>query len=490
MKSKLGILTSSLAVLLVASGAWAQLPSVPGMAQGGMGSGSGQETVQALQERANAQNPFLGGVPEGKATAEVLSLTLKDAIQRGLRNNLGPVLSNQASRAAAAERWRQLSNLLPNLRATSGWTKETINLTTFGLPLPPGTPNVVGPFSVVDSRAHLTQNVVDLHAIENERASSHNLAAAKLSYQDARDVVVLAVAGLYFQVEANESRVAAGQARLATAEAIYQQSVDMKKAGVAAGIDVLRADVERHSEQQRLLMEQNDLAKSKLQLGRAIGLPIGQKFEIAEKVPFTPAPPITEEAALQTAYASRADYKAQLALVKGAENAKRAATAERLPTLRFTGDYGNLGRSNYSNAKATYAVGLGVELPIFEGGKAHGDELAADAQLQRARAQAEDLRSRVDFEVRSALLDQNSAAQQVQVAQEGLSVATEELTQARDRFAAGVADNLEVTRAQEAVANANENLIGAIFAHNVAKASLARAMGVAEEAAQQFLGGK
>lgn len=466
-----------LAVLLVPVWAAAQGPT------------AGQVAAQALQEQANAQNPFLGGVPEGKATPEVLPLTLKEAIARGLRNNLGPVLANQMTRSAAAARWQSLANVLPHVSAGSGWVREEINLTIFGLPLPAGTPTVVGPFSVVDSRARLTQNLVDVHALEGVHASSEARKAAQLNYEDARDLVVLAVAGLYFQVEANDARVTAGKARLETAEALYRQAVDLKKAGVVAGIDVLRADVERKTEQQRLAASQNGRDKSKLQLGRAIGLPIGQKFELAEKVPYQAAPPITEEMALATAYGSRADYAAAKALVRAAEFEKNAARAERLPALRFNADYGHIGRSNYSNAKPTYSLGLMVDLPLFQGGKEHGDELAADAQLQRRRAQLEDLRSRIDYEVRSALLDLNTAAQQVQVAQEALQLSEQELGQARDRFAAGVADNLEVTRAQETVANANENLIAAVYAHNFAKASLARAMGVAVEAAQQFLGG-
>lgn len=478
MKSKwIGATAIFLAVQWMTAAAAAQGPT------------AAQVAAEALQQQANAQNPLLGSVPEGQATAETLPLTLKDAIARGLRNNLGPVLAGQVTRAAAGARWQALAHVLPHVNATSGWVKEEINLSIFGLPLPAGTPTVVGPFSVVDSRARLTQNVFDLHSLEGVHASSERLKASQLDYEDARDLVVLAVAGLYFQVEANGARVTAAKARLATAEALYRQAVDLKAAGVVAGIDVLRADVERKAEQQRLVADQNGLDKSKLQLGRAIGLPAGQKFELAEKVPYQAAPPITEEMALETAYKSRSDYAAAKALVRAAEYEKNAARAERLPALSFNADYGHIGRSNYANSRATYSLGLMVDLPIFQGGKEHGDALAADAQLKRREAQLADLRGRIDYEVRSALLDLNTAAQQVQVSQEAVQLSDQELQQARDRFAAGVADNLEVTRAQEALATANENLIAAVYAHNFAKASLARAMGVAVEAAQQFLGG-
>lgn len=465
-----------LGFLLVTPAVWPQAPA------------PSQVAAQAMQQQATEQNPFFGSVPQGKPTAETLQLTLKDAIDRGLRYNLGPVLSGQATRAAMGARWQALADLLPNVNARVGVVRQQINLRTFGLVVP-GIPDVVGPFSVVDNRARMTQNLVDLHAIHRVQAASEEVKAADFSYQDAKDLVVLAVAGLYFQVEANQSRVEAAQARLTTAQALYNQAVDMKKAGTVAGIDVLRADVEQKSEQQRLLANQNEYDKSLLQLGRAIGLPPGQKLALAERVPYQPAPPLTEEMALNTAYQSRADYKAAEALVRSAEDTKKAAWSEHLPALRFAGDYGYIGRT-YATARATYTLGIGVDLPIFAGGRAHADELQADAQLKQRQAQVEDLRGRIDYEVRSALLDLNSAAQQVGVAQSALEVANQELVQARDRFAAGVGDNLEVTRAQEVVAAANENLISAVYAHNFAKASLARAMGVAEEAAQQFLGGK
>jgi len=283
--------------------------------------------------------------------------------------------------------------------------------------------------------------------------------------------------------------VDAATAELKTAQAIYDQAVDLKKAGVVPGVDVLRAQVELQAQRQRLLYVQNEFQKQKLNLARAIGLPAGQEFSLADQIPYAPAPALTLEEALDRAHRSRADYRSAVALVRAAESNKKAAQSERLPALRFNADFGDIGLAP-GNSHETFTVAANMRVTIFQGGLVRGKVLEADALLRKRQAELEDLRSRIDYEVRTGFMDVKSSGEQVQVATSAVALAQEQVKESQDRFAAGVANSLEVVQTQEALATADENYISSLFTFNFAKASLARAMGVAEEVAKQFLGGR
>ena len=437
---------------------------------------------------SSAQNPFLGSTPQ-KPVPGVLNLSLQDALQRGLRYNLGLLLSNQGQRQAEGARLGARSRLLPDITTRTSYTAQQVNLATFGIPPIPGVPPIVGPFEVFDTRGFVTQRILDFNSLNSLRAQSDATKAARYSYQDARDTVVLVVGGSYMQAVASAARIDAVRAQLQTATALYQQTLDMKNAGLAAAIDVLRSQVEMQAQQQRLLAVQNDFEKQKLALARTIGLPTEQAFALTDTMPFTPAPPITLQQAIEEAFRSRADYRSAESLLHAAEMAKKAANDERLPSLSFNGDYGDIG-NRPTASHGTFTAAAALKIPIFQGGMVRADQLQADAQLEQRRAQVEDMRGRIEYEVRASFLDLKTAADQVNVAKSSVDLATQQLGQARDRFAAGVTDTIEVVQAQEALAAANDNYISALFAHNLAKLSLARALGVAEEASQKFLGGK
>ncbi len=438
-----------------------------------------------------SQNPILGSVPSGQSTGQTVQLSLSDAIDRGLRQNLGLILGEQGTRAARAQRLRHLSDLLPNINAHTSETVEQTNLAAFGFPvnLIPGISPIVGPFSVFDARATYSQRLFDWKAIENTRSADEGIKAAQLSYKDTRELVVLVVTDLYLQEVLSKSRMDVAQVQLDTANAVYQQAQDLEHAGLAAQIDVLRAQVEMQSQEQRLLSAQNDLQKQKLTLARAIGLPVSQALETTDTIPYAPLPPVTLEQVLADAYRNRADYQQAQTLVKAAELARSAAQAGRYPTVRVDGDYGVLGRAPGSS-HGTFTAAASLQIPIFQGGRVRADVLESDALLQQRQAELSDLHNEIENEVRTAFLDVNTAARQVQVAQSSISLANQQLQESRDRLAAGVANTLEVVQAQEAVATANETYLSALFTHNLAKASLARAAGMAEQAVKQFLGGK
>ena len=330
-------------------------------------------------------------------------------------------------------------------------------------------------------------SLLDFTRLRNYRASRQNVQAVQFAARDARDLVVLAVTGAYLQVIASASRVTSTRAQVETSRATYQQAVDRHDAGLAARIDVTRSQVELQTNQQRLTSVENDLAKQKISLGRLIGLPPGQDFALTDDLPYAPLADITLDQALQRAAVNRADLKSAEAQVQAAETARQAAAAERYPTVQVSGDYGLIGTSPTSS-HGTFSVTGSVRMPIFQGGRVQADVEQADAALEQRRSEYQDLKGRVDADVRSAFLDLNSAASQVSVAQSNRLLAADTLAQARDRFTAGVADTVEVVQAQEAVAAAEQDYIAALFAHNLAKASLARAMGQADQTIRQFLG--
>lgn len=466
------------------------LPPAPSGPQYG---GTGNTTQSGVTSSGPAfanQNPYAGSVPEGKATPEVLQLSFKDALERGLRNNLGILLQSDTTLAVRGEKWKELSALLPHLSASATQSVEQLDFAALGFRFNiPGVPKVVGPIGVFQSGVYLSQSVFDYNAIQRTSGARQDERAAQYSYKNARELVVLAVGNTYLLTLAGAARVDTAQAEVQTAQALYDKAADQQKAGVSPAIDVLRAQVELQSQQQQLIVARNDYAKQKLQLARVIGLPAGQEFSLTTHAPYEPLVTAGLEEDLRRAYLARPDYLAAVLQVRAAEAQRRAATGEHYPTVDIAGDYGAAG-VNIGNSHGVFQIGATLNIPITAGGKTHADVLQAEAALRQSRQQLEDLRGQIDYEVRTARLDLTAAADQVEVARSSVDLANQTLIQARDRFAAGVTDNLEVVEAQEASVAANESYISSLYAHNVAKIELAKAVGFAEEGVKQYLQGK
>ena len=456
--------------------------------QGAVPYGAPAVTVQGPSD-LQVQSPYLGGVPTGEANPTPLSLSLEDAVVRGLRQNLGGLISSDALSGAQGERWRALSALLPDLTtATSFGIRQNDLKAIIGIDVP-GHPPVIGPFGVFDTRASLDQSVFNWESIEHARSSAAQVKSARDSYKNARELVVLVVASNYLLVIADQSQVESALAQRDTAKALLDQTTDQKAAGLAAAVDVLRSDVELQAREQRLIVARNNLAKQKRVLARAIGLPAGQAFDITTEVAYQPLTTPTLDEALQQAYNSRADYKSLTEQVRSAELQKKAASAERYPTLSVLADYGSIG-TNFASNHGTVDAAAELRLPIFQGGRVHGDNLVADSLLARARQRLEDLRAGIDQQVRDAFLDLQDTAQEVSVEKNAVRLATQTLQQSRDRFSSGVTDNIEVVQAQESLADANDTYIASLYRYNIAKISMARATGVAESSYAQYLKGK
>jgi outer membrane protein TolC len=435
------------------------------------------------------QATFQGSVPTGVTSSTPPALTLQDAIDRGLRTNLGLLLSGQASEMARAERMRSLSALLPQVTGAVSENAQQIDLITRGINFHlPGfsTPAVVGPFDYTDARASASASVFDYSLRKSYRAAQEGERAAQLSLKDARDLVVQSVANAYLLVIAGSSRVQALRAQVQTDQAIYDRTTDQKRAGTTAAIDVLRARVQLEQEQQELIAQENQVAKDKLALGRVIGLPSGQQFTIADTAPYSALAAMTPDQALRTAYEQRADFQSAKASARAAEDSVNAARGERYPSLGVTGDYGDIG-TTLNSSHGTFTFQAFAKFNIFDGGRISGDIVQAQAALKQRQDELADLSGQIDYQVRAALLDMQSAADQVAVARSNLDLSNQTLTQARDRFTSGVTDTIEVVQAQGSVAVANDNLISALYAHNLSKVELARALGATEERIQKFM---
>jgi len=430
---------------------------------------------------------FQGSVPQGEVSANPLDLTLDDAMQRGLKNNLGVILSGTQTSAARGQRLSQLQALLPALDASGTEALNQVYLPAEGLRIT-GFPTMIGPFGFVDIRASLTWSLVDVASMRNYLAAKHNFAAAELTAQNARELVVLTVGNAYLLALADESLVASFEAQVATSKISLDQAVANHQAGTAPMIDELRARVDYQSLQQQLIEAKNSLEKDKLALARTIGLPLAQTFNLADKAPFSVFDQLDIDAALKQAHANRKDLAAMVEQVKASQEQRKAATDKRLPTIVAKADYGVIG-VNLGNSHGTGDASGTLSVPIFDEFALRGQAQEAQAQLNTVQAQLSDQNAQVDADVRDAMLDIVAAGKQVEVARSSVALAGEALSEAQQRYANGVSDNLAVSQAEQSVAQANDQYVSSLYRHNVAKLSLARALGAAENY-KLYLGGK
>ena len=433
------------------------------------------------------QNPFLGSVPTGTATNEVIDITLADAIDRGLKFNLG-VVENQASlRQVQAQKLRALSTMVPNVSALLRQNLDQLSTVAIGLKIP-GVPRSTGQFSYQESYLAFSDTGLNLNSLYQYRASRQNVEAQRLQLEDARDVVALAVGTAYLQVQSSEARVQTATAQLSADRELEDQALHRVQSGLAADIEGLRATVQRQTSEQRLTVYAANLTKDRLTLARIIGLPSGQRFTTTTKAAYAAWTGGDLEAALRRARNDRADVKSAQAAADASQLSKRAAQFARVPGFSVNGYYGAIG-TNLQRSDPTYALVATISLPIFTGGRIRADIQDASAQLTRKQSEHADLLGRVDYEVRNAFTDLEAADSAVKVAEKNSQLAQQTLEQAKHRFLNGVTNNLEVVQAQRDVAAANENYIASLFAHNLAKLTLLRAMGAAQKDANKYLGG-
>jgi outer membrane protein TolC len=439
-------------------------------------SASGQTT----QPSANS-----GSVPSGTASKEILHLTLRDAINMALRYNLGQIESGENARIARGQRLRTISTLLPQINAGASENVEQFSAATLGIKIPQ-VPAVIGPFSYSTAQASASQSLFNFESIQRFRAARNSEQAAQLSYNDTLDAITLIVGRAYLEVIQVNSRIQAEEAQVKNAQALYDQAIDQLQSGTSTKIDVTRSGVQLHTERYNMSIAENNFAIAKLNLSRAIGLPLGQAFDLADQIPYAEIEPQTVEDALNTAYKTRSDFRAAVSIIKSAQQQLAAARGERYPVLAANGGYGVQG-PNPGNLHSSFTFQAGVSVPIFTSGRIKGDITEAEAALRQRKAEAENLRGQIDYDVRTAFLNLQTARQQITVAKENADLANENLSRSQERFAAGVTDSVEVVQAEQALASANDQYITSLYSHNLSKLQLARALGVARTNYNQYL---
>jgi outer membrane protein TolC len=463
--------------------------AVAGLAFGASFSAAGQLPIASPQSAQTppSQSSYSGSVSKETATADTLSLTLDDAVQRGLKTNLGLLLSNTQTANARGQRLQELQALLPSIDANIKEAYLQSDLAAQGLRIP-GFPTIIGPFGYTDARANLSWTVVSLNSYKNYVASRHYFKAAELSAEDSRQMVILTVGNAYLKVLADAAQIDAVQSELATSDVSLHQAISNHEAGTAPKLDQLRAQVDNQSLQQQLIVAKNALEKDKLSLARIIGLPLGQKFDTVDKAPYAAFDLPEIQQAIKQALANRKDHQAAIEQTAANEDQRKAATYDRLPTLKAEADYGAIG-TNLRHSHGTVDATGTLTIPIFKEAQFRGEARVAQSNLDQQRDKQSDLDAQIEADVRDALLDIASSQQQVEVSHSNVELSTEVLSEAQDRYKAGVSDNLAVSDAQQSVALANSQYVNSLYQHNVAKLNLARAMGVAQNY-KEYLGGK
>lgn len=412
-----------------------------------------------------------------------LPLSLKQAMEIALapEGNARIQLAEALRRQAKARADQARSALLPTVEATVGQQNLTRNLEALGirfaLPLPGfRLPSRVGPFTVVDARATLSQSLFDASSIERFEAARAGVTAADAESESVRDQVAAQVARLYLAAVRADAEVKTAEANVALAEALLKLARDQKEAGTGTAIEVTRAQVQLANERQRLLAAQMQRRQAHLELLRTIGLDLTLTLDLTDPLAYIPVETLTVEQALAVALQARADLKAQQHRQESARRAYRAVALERLPSLVGYADYGSIGTSA-THLSPTRTYGVALRLPLFDGGRRDARRAESFAQFQQEQIRTNDLRQHIELEIRVALDSLRSADEQVKVAQEGVALAERELEQARRRYQAGVTTSLELTDAQTRLERARQNYLVALYAYNLARIALAQAMG-------------
>jgi outer membrane protein TolC len=419
-------------------------------------------------------------------------LTLQGAIQKALQANLSVLVAGTRVDEAEGTRERRLSAaLLPRITAQTYANYQNRDLRAFGISLPAipgfaGLPNVVGPFSNYDFRVYAQQNVVDLESYRGLKASERALDAGKMDDRDARDLIVRAIAALYLGAQSAAARVEAAQSRVTDSNTLLKLARDKHEAGTATGVDVLRAQVQLANDRQALLVAQNQLKQSLMTLARNLGMSPGTPLELAEPLHYKGLPPPESETLVSAALLTRADYLSLASQRASMVEQQRASRARYYPKVSVNGNFGGLGRSIGSVA-ATGLIQGQIDFTVFDHDR-NGEAQELASRVKRIDDQIADLRRGIDEDIREALLNLDSAAEQVTVAGEGQELAQRELKMAQDRFQSGTANNVEVVTAQDELARAQENYILAVSSHVDAKFALARAMGDTEKNILQLMG--
>jgi outer membrane protein TolC/ABC-type transporter Mla MlaB component len=418
----------------------------------------------------------------GSAPSLLLRLTLDQAVVLALKQN--PTAAIAILEAGQSEQDKNIAraDLLPQLSAKISDQAQKVNiLAQFGGKTPfPGFPKTLGPYQVFSAGPSVSAPIFDLTLWRRYQGARSAYDSSKANSLSTREQVILLVVSQYIGTLRAVANVKASESRVSLAQALYDQAADLQKEGVGTGIDTLRANVELQNEKQRLIEAQTDRETSLFGLSRLLNLDPRQAIELGDSLSFFDTPQPELDPSMEAAMSGRQEWKSLEAQIKAAEFEKKASQASRLPSVQFDGNYTYLGTSS-NTTLPTYTYLASVNMPLFTGGKIHAEVVRADLEIKKLEQRKDDLRNQIALDVKTALLNLQSARNEVQVANLGVQLSSEEVEQARDRFKAGVANNIEVIQAQDSLARANDNEIAALYRFNQARADLARSIGQMEK---------
>ena len=431
--------------------------------------------VVARGQGTGRQNPLPGNAPSG-----VMRLTLDQAVSLALKQNPTAQIAILTAAESVQDKNVARAALLPQANLSVTDTVERLNLQAFLGARIPGFPQHAGPFQVFSAGPVFSAPVFDLTLFRRYQAARETANASKADSLSTREQVILLVVSQYIGTLRAVANVQASQSRVELAQALYDQAADVQKEGVGTGIDTLRANVELQNEKQRLLEAEADRDTSLFGLSRLLNLDPRQVIELGDSLSFFDTPQPDVISSIDSALAERQEWKALQEQLKSAGLQKKASSESRLPKLDFTGNWAYLGGSSTTGIP-TYNYEAEVSVPLFTGGRIHAEIVRADLEIQKLQQQEDDLRNQIALDVKTALINLDSARNQVAVANLGVQLSKEEVDQARDRFKAGVANNIEVIQAQDSLARANDNQIAALYRFNQARADYARSIGQMEK---------
>ena len=418
----------------------------------------------------------------GKAPSDTLRLTLQQAVALAIKQNPAQQIAVLNAAESVQDKNISRADLLPQagLHVADSANRVNVRAQFGGLPLFPGVPGHIGPYQLFSAGPSFGSTVFDFSLWKRYQASRSNVDAAKADSLSTHEQVILLVVSQYIGTLRAVANVEASRSRVDLAQALYDQAADLQKEGVGTGIDTLRANVELQNEKQRLIEAENDRDASLFGLSKLLNIDPRQKIELADSLGFFETPQPEVETSIDEALSSREEWKAIQAREKSTNLEKQATQYQRLPSLRFDGDWAYFGTSANTGIP-TYQYQASVNMPLFTSGRIRAEVAKANLELQKLEQQKMDLRNQIALDVKTSLLNLQSARSEVQVANLGVQLAKDEVAQARDRFKAGVANNIEVISAQDSLSRANDNQIAALYRFNQARADFARAIGQMEK---------
>jgi outer membrane protein len=409
-----------------------------------------------------------------------LSLALKQAVQMALHENPEVQIAVLSFAESKESRTLARSSLLPQASFRTGELVERENVEALFGKTFPGVSHHIGPFQNFQAGAGFSFPLLDLTAYRRWQSASHEVRASEHDSQNVREQTVLLVVSQYLGSLQASANVTAAQSRVQLSQALYDQASDLQNHGVGTGLDTLRAQVELENEQQRLIEAQTQFKTSLYGLARLLNVDPSQPIELTDQLSFFETPAFQGDTTLNQAYAERPEMLAVDEREREQEITRKQAGEERLPTIGVNGTWAYVGLSA-ETVIPTYNYSATLNVPLITSGRIHADIAKADLELKKISQQRQDLQNQIALEVKTAIAQLDAARHEVDVANEGVKLAQEEVNQARDRFAAGVANNIEVITAQDELERANDNQISALYSYNQSRADLARATGHIED---------